>query len=57
MLHKARPATLDLDTASSFLLDMLDVSASVSYNLSTKVESRKRLQVDGNTLLRPFALR
>ena len=56
MLHETRIAALDLNTASCFLLDVLNVSASMTHDLCSQVESRKGLKVDGNTLFRPFAL-
>ncbi len=56
MLHKSRVTALDLDTATSFLLDMLDVSASMTYNLCSQIEPRKWLEVDWYTLFWPFAL-
>ena len=56
MLHKARVAAFDLDTASSFLLDMLDVSTTVTNHLCPEVEARDWLEIDGYTLFRPFTL-
>lgn len=50
------PAALDLNTASSFRLDMLDVCATVSNNLSAQVETGDRLERDCYLLLGPFAL-
>lgn len=57
MFHKARTTSLDLNAASSLLLDMLDISTAVTNNLSTKVEPRKWLERDGNLFLWPFALK
>ena len=56
VLHKARVAAFDLDTAASLLLDMLDVSATMTYHLCPKVEARDWLKVNGNALFGPFAL-
>jgi hypothetical protein len=49
-------STLDLHTAASLLLDMLDISSSMSNNLSTQVETMYRLQAYRDLLLGPFAL-
>jgi len=54
-LHKARATAFDLHTASSFLLDVFDISAPMANNLSSQVESWDRFKVDGNPLFRPFA--
>ena len=56
VLHKTRVAAFDLHTAASFLLDMLDVSTTVTYHLCPKVEARDWLKINGNALFRPFAL-
>lgn len=56
VLHEARIAAFDLDTATSFLLDMLDVSTTVTYHLCPQVKARDWLEIDGNALFRPFAL-
>lgn len=56
MFHKARPPSLNLDSAASFLLDMLHISTTMAYNLSSQVEARDGLEVDRNLLLGPFAL-
>lgn len=53
---ESRTAALDLNTAASLLLDVLHVGAALADNLSTQVESRNRLEVDRNPLIRPFAL-
>lgn len=39
MLHETRSTTLDLHTTSSFLLDILDISAAVTNNLGAKIEA------------------
>ena len=56
MLHETRTATFDLDTATSLLLNMLHVGTSMTNNLSSKIESRKGLKINWNTLFRPFTL-
>ena len=56
VLHEARVAAFDLDTAASFLLDMLDVSTTVTYHLCPKVEARDWLKINGNAFFRPFSL-
>jgi hypothetical protein len=56
VLHETRTTTLDLDTASSFLLNMFDVGTALTNNLSTEVETDDRLEVHGNLLLGPLAL-
>lgn len=56
MFHEARPTTLDLDSASSLLLNVLDIRTSMTNNLSTKVKTRDRLEVNRDLLLGPFAL-
>jgi hypothetical protein len=55
-LHESRATALDLDAASSLLLDVLHVSSSMTNDLSTKVKARNRFKVNGNLLLRPFTL-
>lgn len=52
----ARASAFDLNTASSFLLDMLHIGTAVADDLSTEVEAMNRLKVDGNLLLGPFPL-
>lgn len=39
MLHEARATALDLDTTSGLLLNVLDIRPTLSYNLSTQVET------------------
>jgi hypothetical protein len=56
MLHKARTATLDLNTASSLLLNMFHVCTSMTDDLRTKVKPWKRLKINRNLLLGPLAL-
>jgi hypothetical protein len=56
VLHETRSTTLDLNTASSFLLDVFDIRTALTNNLSTEVEADNRLEVHGNLLLGPLAL-
>jgi len=55
MLHEARTAAFDLNTAAAFLLNMLDVGSSLAYNLGTEVEARNIFHVERDTLFGPFA--
>ena len=41
--HIARTSAFDLHSAASLLLDVFDVLASLTNNLRTEVETRKRL--------------
>ena len=56
VLHETGSTTLDLDTASSFLLNVFDVGTTLTDNLSTEVESNDRFKVHGNLLFGPLAL-
>lgn len=56
MFHKTRISALDLDTTSSFLLDVLYVGASMTHYLCSQVKAWDWLQVDGYPLFWPFAL-
>ncbi len=56
MLHETGIAPLDLDTAASFLLDVLDVSTPMTNDLCSQIETWDGLEVDGYTLFRPFTL-
>lgn len=56
VLHEARSTAFDLDTASSFLLDVFDIRTTLTYDLSTQVKAGNRLEVYSDLLLRPFAL-
>lgn len=47
---------LDLNTATSLLLDVLHISTALSDDLSAQVEAGDGLKIDGDTLIRPFAL-
>lgn len=56
VLHEPGSATFDLYTTSSLLLDMLDISASMTYHLCPQIEPWKRLQIYRNAFFGPFAL-
>jgi hypothetical protein len=56
MLHESRATALDLNTASCLLLDVLNISAAMTNNLSTKIEAWKRFEVDWDLLFGPFTL-
>lgn len=56
-LEVTRTSTFDLHTASGFLLDMLDVGASMTNNLSAQVEPLHRLKTDGYFGFGPFTLK
>jgi hypothetical protein len=56
MFHESRATAFYLNTASGLLLDMLDISATMTNNLSTKVEARKWFEIDRDLLFRPFTL-
>jgi hypothetical protein len=47
--------SLDLDSATRLLLDVLDVRPASSNDLSAQVEARNGLEIDWDTLLRPLA--
>jgi hypothetical protein len=55
MLHKPRTTAFDLYTASSLLLNVLDIIATMANNLSTKIETWDWLKIDRNPLFGPFA--
>lgn len=57
LLEVTGAATLDLDPASGFLLDVLHIASAMANNLSTKIESRNRLKSDRDLFLGPFTLR
>ena len=56
MFHKTRVSPFDLNSTSGFLLDVLNVGASMTHYLCSQVEAWDGLQVDGYPLFRPFAL-
>ena len=47
--------SLDLDTATRLLLNVLDVRSTSSNDLGAQVETRDRLEIDRDALLRPLA--
>lgn len=55
MLHEAGITAFDLDTASSFLLDMLNIGASMTNYLGSEIEAWYGLQIDRNSLFGPLA--
>ena len=55
VLHEAGITAFDLDAASCFLLDVLDVSSSVSDDLRPQVEALDGLKIDWNPFFGPFA--
>ncbi len=56
VFHETRTSSLDLDAASSLLLDMLDVRTTVAHNLSPQIEPWDRIKIDWNPFLGPFTL-
>lgn len=56
MLDKAGATTLDLDAATSLLLDVFNIGTTVADNLGAEVETRNGLEVDGDLLFGPFTL-
>ena len=56
MFHKPGISPFDLNATSGFLLDVLNVGASMTHHLCSQVEAWNGLQVDGYPLFRPFAL-
>lgn len=56
VLHETRSTALDLDTASSLLLDVFDIGTTLAYDLGTEIESGNRLKIHRDLLLWPFAL-
>ena len=55
MLHEAGITAFDLDTASCFLLDVLDVSSTVSDDLRSQVEALDGFKVNWDSFFGPFA--
>lgn len=55
-LHESRTHSLNLNAASSLLLDVLDIGAAVANNLSAEIETWDWLKIDRNFFLRPLAL-
>ena len=56
VLHKSRALSLNLHTTARFLLNVLDVGASMANDLCAKVEARERLHINGDAFFRPFTL-
>jgi hypothetical protein len=52
-----RSTTFNLDTAASFMLNMFNISATMAYNLCTKVKAWSGFQIYGNLFFQPFALK
>lgn len=55
MLHEPTPASLDLHPTLRLLLDILDITAPLPDDLRAEVEAGDGLEVDWDTLFRPFA--
>lgn len=53
---ESRSAALDLDTAVSFLLDVLNVLTSLANNLRAQIKARDGFQVNWNAFFGPFWL-
>lgn len=56
VFHESRTSSLDLDTASSLLLNMLHVRTTVPHDLGPQIEPWDGIKIDWNSFLRPFAL-
>jgi len=56
VLHEAASASLDLDSTTRFLLNVLDISAALSDHLCPEVEAWNILHVDRDSFLGPFPL-
>jgi hypothetical protein len=56
MLHESGTTALDLDTTSGLLLDVLNISATMANDLSTKIEAWKWFKIDWDLFFRPFTL-
>jgi hypothetical protein len=56
LFNEARITALNLNAASSLLLNVLHISTTLTHNLSSQVETGDWLQVDGDTRIGPFAL-
>ena len=55
VLLESTATSLDLDSATRLLLDVLDVRSTSSNDLGAQVETRDRLEIDRDALLRPLA--
>lgn len=56
VLHEARVAALDLYTASSLLLNVLDVGSTLTNDLGSEVEAWDGFEIYGNLFFGPFSL-
>ena len=56
MLHETGVAALDLDTTSRFLLNVLDIGATMTDYLCSEVEAWDWFKVNGYAFFWPFAL-
>jgi hypothetical protein len=56
MFHESGPTALNLNTTSRLLLNVLNISTSMTDYLSTKVKAGKWFKINRDLLLRPFAL-
>lgn len=56
VLPEAGPFAFDLDTATGFLLNMLDILPTVADHRSSQVETRDWLQPHHNPFFGPLAL-
>jgi hypothetical protein len=56
MFHESGATSLDLNAASSLLLNVLDIRTSMANYLRTKVKAWKRLKVNGYLFFGPFTL-
>jgi hypothetical protein len=54
-LHETRSAALDLDLAAGLLLNILDIVATTTYDLRTKIEATDGFKTNRELLLGPFA--
>jgi hypothetical protein len=55
MFLESTAPTLDLDSATRLLLDVLDIRSTSSNDLGAQVETGNGLEIDRDTLLRPLA--
>lgn len=56
VFHESRATSLNLNATSCLLLDMLNISTSMSNYLSTKIKAWKCFKADRDLLLGPFTL-
>ena len=55
MLGETRASAFDLHTTTRFLLNVLDISTTMTYHLRSKIKARNRFQIDWNLFFRPFS--